>query len=321
VTGVGSVSFIFYQLGKNLFNLFLRSEQAVSVQPIVPLPGLFVSLETFPYLVLALSVVVATHELSHGIASVVDNIPLKSTGAFFGHILMGGFVEPDEKELNEAKNASKLRVFAAGSFTNIVLGVICVFLLFNFAATIAPFYNIIPSGLEIGSVPEDLPASSSGLQPGDVVTSINGTAITGIADLRQYMAKVVPGERIVIGTLRGSFTVITGADPGNSTRAVIGIGGLVDRIVYEPKSSFLSRDLPQILLRAEFWLSIVLISVALINMLPMYPFDGDKFFETALNIFGIKRTKVIRAVANTAAYSILLLNVSLSLLRFGFQRF
>lgn len=69
VTAVGLMVYIFYLLTKNLLNLSFRTEQAVSVQPIVPLPGLFVSFETFPYLVLALSVVVVSHELSHGIAS------------------------------------------------------------------------------------------------------------------------------------------------------------------------------------------------------------------------------------------------------------
>jgi membrane-associated protease RseP (regulator of RpoE activity) len=321
VTGIGAMAFIFYQLANNLLNLLLRTGQAVSIQPIVPIPGVFVTFETFPYLVLALSVVVATHELSHGIASLADHVPLKSTGAFFAHILMGGFVEPDEEKLNQAKTATKLRVFAAGSFTNAVLGVLCIFLLFNFSATIAPFYNVVSSGVTIGSVPENLPAHSSGLQAGDIVTSINGTKISAITDLRQYMSAVIPGQEIAVRTQRGTFLVRTGADQSNSSHALIGIGGLTDNIAYNPKFSVLSSEFPSILLHAEFWLSIVLISVALINMLPMYPFDGDKFLDTALNVFGFRRTKEIRTVANVAAYSILALNIGFSLLRFGFLRY
>jgi membrane-associated protease RseP (regulator of RpoE activity) len=321
VTALGMMAFIFYQLAKNLTYLFLRSEQAVSVQPIVPLPGLFVSFETFPYLILALSVVVATHELSHGIASLVDHVPLKSTGLFFAHIVMGGFVEPDEEKLNQARSVSKLRVFAAGSFTNVVLGIVCIFLLANFPATIAPFYNVSTTGVTIGSVPDNLPAHLSGLQAGDIVTSINGTKISNIADLRQFMSSVQPEQEVVIGTERGSFPVRTGVDQNNSTHAIIGIGGLVDNIVYNPKMPFLSSDFPTILLHAEFWLSVVLTSVALINMLPMYPFDGDRFLDTVLSALGIKRTKQIRMGANAAAYALLLLNVGLSLLRFGFLRY
>lgn len=321
VTVIGAMVFIFYTLATNLVNLFFRTQQAVSIQPIIPLPGLGVSFETFPYIVLALSVVVVTHELSHGIASLADHIPLKSTGAFFGHVLMGGFVEPDEEKLMQAKNTSKLRVFAAGSFTNAVLGVICIFLLFNFAATIAPFYTVTTTGVAIGSVPANLPAHSSGLQAGDIVTSINGTSITGINDLRQYMVRVIPGEQITVGTPRGTFTVKTGMDQSNASHAIIGIGGLTDNIIYSPKVPGLPSEFPLILLHAEFWLSVVLISVALINMLPMYPFDGDKFLETALSVLGVKETKSIRTAANVAAYTILFLNVGLSLLRFGFLRY
>jgi membrane-associated protease RseP (regulator of RpoE activity) len=115
--------------------------------------------------------------------------------------------------------------------------------------------------------------------------------------------------------------VRTGQDPENSTHSIIGIGGLTDSITYQPKFSFMSSNLPGILLHAEFWLSVVLVSVALFNMLPMYPCDGDKILETALNMIGLRRTREIRTVANLAAYSLLLLNIGLSLYRFGFMRY
>jgi membrane-associated protease RseP (regulator of RpoE activity) len=321
VIGAGSMVFIFYELGTNLLNLIFRSEQAASIQPIVPLPGLFVSFETFPYLVLALSIVVASHELSHGIASLGDRVPLKSAGLFFAHLLMGGFVEPDEEKLNQAKNVTKLRIFAAGSSTNVLLGICFIVLLSNFPATIAPFYNVTSSGVQVGSVPDNLPAYSSGLKAGDVVTSINGSSVSGIADLRAIMSKVSPGQVITLGTHTGSYTVKTGVDQNNASHAVIGIGELTDLITYDPKLPFLSSNFPDILLHSEYWLSVVLVSVALINMLPMYPFDGDKFVETALNILGIRRTKIVRSALNVAAYALLFLNIGLSLFRFGFLRY
>ena len=135
------------------------------------------------------------------------------------------------------------------------------------------------------------------------------------------MNNVTPGQVVVIGTQRGNFPVKTIADPNNATHAVIGISGLTDNIVYGPKFPFLSSDLPNILLHSEFWLSVVLTSVAMINMLPMYPFDGDKFLDTALNVLGIKQTKGIRSTANAAGYLLLLLNIGLSLIRFGFMRY
>jgi len=314
------MSYITYQLSKNLLNLFVKSPQAASIQPIIPLPGIGVSFETFPYLVLALSVVVITHELSHGIASLVDHVPLKSTGAFYGHILMGGFVEPNEEELAKSQNITKLRVFAAGSYTNVILGILFTLLLVNFSATITPFYNVVQSGVSIGSIAPKLPANSTGLAAGDIVTSINGTNISSVDDLRTYMNRVKPGQVVVLETSNGVFSVRTAPDSANATHALIGIGGLTDNIIYQPKFALLPSELPPVLFHAEFWLSIVLVSVAMINMLPIYPFDGDKFLETALNAVGIKKTREIRTVANGLAWTLLLMNIVLSLLRFGFMR-
>jgi membrane-associated protease RseP (regulator of RpoE activity) len=73
-------------------------------------------------------------------------------------------------------------------------------------------------------------------------------------------------------------------------------------------------------LRAENWAYIVLISVGLINMLPADPLDGGKFLDTALAALGIGAAKQIRMVAFGAAWGILLANIGLSLLRFGFVR-
>jgi membrane-associated protease RseP (regulator of RpoE activity) len=185
----------------------------------------------------------------------------------------------------------------------------------------APFYTVSSTGVSVGSVPTNLPAYSSGIQAGDVVTAINGTKISAITDIMQFMSSVKPGQEVLLGTQRGTFPVKTAVDPTNSSHALIGIGGLTDLIVYNPKFPFLSPDFPNVLLHAEYWSSIVLTSVALVNMLPMAPFDGDKFLASALTLLGIKRTKEIRTIANAAGYGILLLNFGLSLLRFGFVRF
>jgi len=319
VMGVGSMVFIFYKLATNLLYLFVGSKQAAPAQIIVPVPGIFVTFQTFPFLALALSICLVSHELSHGIASLAERVPLKSTGAFFVHVFMGAFVEPDEEKLNQARAATKLRVFAAGSFTNLILGLLCIILLANFTATITPFYNIVPSGVSVVSIAANLPARASGLQAGDTLTSINGTKISDVSDLRQFMASVTPGQVVDLQTQRGTFAVRTVADPSNSSHALMGIS-LDDYVKYVPKLPFLSSNAPSDLFRTENWAYIVLISVGLINMLPADPLDGGKFLDTALTMLGIGGAKRVRVIANGAAWAILLANVGLSLLRFGFVR-
>ena len=319
VMGVGSMIFIFYKLGTNLLYLFVGSQQAAPAQIIVPVPGIFVTFQTFPFLALALSICLVSHELSHGIASLAERIPLKSTGVFFVHIFMGAFVEPEEEKLSQARSPTKLRVFAAGSFMNLLLGFICIILLANFAATIAPFYNVVPSGVSVVALSPNLPAQASGLQVGDTVTSINGTKLYNTASLRTYMASVSPGEVVDLQTQHGVIPVKTAADPSNSSHALIGIS-LQDYIMYVPKLPFLSSNIPPDLLHAENWAYIVLISVGLINMLPADPLDGGKFLDTALNALGVKGAKQVRLVATGAAWGVLLANIGLSLLRFGLVR-
>jgi len=319
VTGVGSMAFIFYKLALNLLNLFTGSPQAVSVEPIIPVPGVGVTFETFPYLVVALVICIVSHEASHGIASLGERMPLKSAGAIILPAPLAAFVELDDEKLNQARQSTKLRVFAAGSYTNLVLGIFFALLLVNFAATITPFYNIVPSGVSVTGISPTFPVHASGLQAGDTLTAINGTRITNSSDLRRFMSGVVPGQVVTLQTPRGVFAVRTVADQSNSTHALIGIN-LEDSIDFIPKLSFLSSDFPLSLFRVEYWCNIVLTSVALINMLPVLPFDGDKFLEAALSLLGVKGSREIRMIASRAAIVILALNVALSLYRYGFQR-
>jgi membrane-associated protease RseP (regulator of RpoE activity) len=287
---------------------------------VIPLPGLTISWESFPYLVLAISLVLATHELAHGIATRVDNVPLKSAGVFVAVVLFGGFVEPDEEGLEKASNQTKLRVYAAGSFTNAAIGLVVLLLFANFAATIAPFYTTDYAGVQVSGLIPGYPAEVAGIRSGDVIVGVNGVPVRTVVDLQSAMSSISPGTQVTILTLRGSFQIVTKADPKNSSRGIMGVSPIRDLITYSGRYSFLPDDLPYHLLRAEFWTSIVFISVAVINMMPLYMFDGDRFLETILKALGIPRTKEIRMFASSASLAILGLNFALSMLRFGFVK-
>lgn len=321
LVGIGLMVYIIYQLIVNSFNFLYQTEKAASIQPILPLPGVTITWETFPYLILAISIVLLTHEAAHGIASLIDGVPLKSTGAFFALIVFGGFVEPDEDKLNGSPSSTKLRVFAAGSFVNLVLGLFFLFLLANFTTTITPFYSTVTSGVAIGGLIDGSPAQEAGITPGDVLKVINGTHITSVSNLRGYMSAVGPGKVLRISTQRGEFVLTTKRSMENASQGLIGISGLSDKIAYVPKFPILPSTLPLHVLKSEFWLAIVLLSVALINMLPLYPFDGDKYLDTLLNHFGVKKSKAIRTVASTFCLGLLGLNFALSFITFGFVRF
>jgi membrane-associated protease RseP (regulator of RpoE activity) len=322
VVGVGGMIFIIYQLIGNLYNLVNRPQQAYSIQPIIPVPGLGVSWETFPYIVIALSVVLATHELAHAVASVAEGVRLKSTGVLVVIIgLFGGFAEPDENELEKSSVATQLRVYAAGASSNVILGVFVVLLLGNFSATISPGYDTVNSGVLVGSLIPDYPAQAAGIIPGDVVVSINGTAITKIDDLQNFMRQIQPGGVVEVETTRASFLIKTKPDSEDPNRALLGIGGLSDYITYPPRFAYLDPMIPIYLQRLEFWLTIILISVGLINMLPIYPLDGGRFLETLLKAVGVGHLKEVRYAFSSVFALILISNMVISGALFGFRLF
>ncbi len=59
-----------------------------------------------------------------------------------------------------------------------------------------------PMGVIVATMAADGPAAKSGLQVGDVITSLNGHAILNMRGLRRYMAEALPGEAVKLDILR-----------------------------------------------------------------------------------------------------------------------
>src|SRR5207247_11213033 len=118
----------------------------------IPLPGITISWEIFPYILISIAALLIPHEVDHGVASVLDKVPIKSSGVFLAVILPGGFVEIDEEDLSKRRARTKLRVFAAGSFTNVVGWLLVALLITNFTLAISPLYEPNSSGVVISQI-------------------------------------------------------------------------------------------------------------------------------------------------------------------------
>ncbi len=105
VMGLGLLAFIIFSLVLNALNLFNRSSQAGPALLIIPVPGVTISWEIFPYILISIAVLLIPHEAAHGIASVLDKVPIKSSGVFLAIFLPGGFVEIDEEDLSKRKGS------------------------------------------------------------------------------------------------------------------------------------------------------------------------------------------------------------------------
>ena len=305
--GIGLSALALYAFIRGLIALFIRSPHATPTALIIPLPGLTISWEIFPYIILAIAVLLIPHEVAHGIASVLDRVPIKSSGVFVAVFLPGGFVEIDEEDLAKKPNRTKLRVFAAGSFTNVVSW----FLVFLIASSI---FLPSPSGVLVTSLVDGGGAQQAGVPQWSVITAVNGNPVSSVTDLSGIMSRVSPGQTVDVRLSNGlDRVVVTKMDTLNQSRAILGIitaNYFASRLPVSPITGFQ-------MFSAFNWMILILFNVAIVNMLPLFPFDGDRYFTTILNMLGVKNTKWPRIIASVISLGLLLMSLVLSFLLFG----
>jgi membrane-associated protease RseP (regulator of RpoE activity) len=318
--GLGLLVFVIYSFILNLLNLAHHASQAGPTLLIIPLPGLTIGWDIFPYILISIAVLLIPHEVGHGIASVLDKVPLKSSGVFLAIFLPGGFVEIDEENLKTRRARTKLRVFAAGSYTNVVTWFIVFLLITNFATSISPFYSSNSNGVLITGLVNGGAAQTNNIPSGSVITRINTTYVSSVGDLRNVLSPLSPGHHLILTMINSqTYNIVTQPASDNASRATIGIFTFN---YYAPRASFLPVAGPFYYYNTLSWMSLILLGVALVNMLPMVPFDGDRYFDTILTRVGLKPRGLIsvrtaRIVASLVSLSLLLGNLVLSYIQFG----
>ena len=241
----------------------------------------------FWYWIISVAILIFFHEGMHGILARAEKIRIKTLGLILLAVIPGAFVEPDEKQLKKANWKAKLRIYSAGSFINILIGII--FMIFLLYSYLPNFYedSLGFSYYTVGENHTKLPAQLNNLT--GALYSINGVRIRSVHDLAVFMNSTKPGDTLKIETVQGdlvapfmSSVVIKNPDfkeyeiktveVGN--RSVIGVTGFIDVKVskYPGFINFLTGLL--------IWISILNIGVGIVNMLPMKPLDGGLVVET-----------------------------------------
>jgi len=155
------------------------------INPIIPIG----------YGMVALVVGVVLHELAHGVVARSQGIGVKSLGILWCVVPIGAFVEQDDAEMQAASRRRRDRVAAAGVLANFALTVIFfVALSLVVAAGVQPNAN----GVGIEYVEPGTPAANATLAPGDIITSINGTATTNNTLFESSLADTHPGEVVTV---------------------------------------------------------------------------------------------------------------------------
>lgn len=143
----------------------------------------------------------------------------------------------------------------------------------------------------------DAPAINAGISPGEAITEINDVKVHNKDELARELLRYKPGTEVNIKTKKDkellNYKVTLGEHPEKKAVSFLGVGfsrdertGIIGK-TYVVLSSFKDPNVYYESIMGEFgdfvyyllwWLILISISIALINMLPVGIFDGGRFF-------------------------------------------
>ncbi len=121
-----------------------------------------------------------------------------------------GFAIP----MNHVKNIVK-SIIETGSITKPYIGVTV-----TAVSSEAQAYGL-PTGAAVRSVEEDSPAAKGGLEANDIITEVNGTAITSNSDLVSYVGEQAPGDELKLKVYRQGKTLDITVTIGEKTQSAM----------------------------------------------------------------------------------------------------
>ena len=322
VAGFLMMGFAFWFLLSNISNFFVEPTEFAELTILIPGVTL-TSASAILYFLLSIPIVLVIHEGAHGIVATLEKIKIKTGGFAIFIALFAGFVEPDEKEFDDARKISKLRVIGAGATSNVIfafaLGAI---LLTNpLFALILPepflewFYDA-PDGVGIISIIEGSGAEKAGLQKNDVITGIDDIAIITPVDFQK--ADLKPGDIVTVTVQRDGqllqLPVEIMPSPDDPDKGLVGI--MRDSAFYKPVYNFIEWD-PQVSMFL-LWLWMISFFIGIINMLPLPILDGGKFIYTIIEKKASERkVNAIMFSIYGITFVIFGLNIALSYMKSG----
>jgi membrane-associated protease RseP (regulator of RpoE activity) len=303
--GLGLLIYVTFFLTSNLFKFFYAKVQSVPIIPIIP--AITIRLDSLPYFFVAVAIVVVFHELAHGVNAVTEKVPAKSAGLALVLVFFGGFVEPEEQRFERASKTSKLRIVSAGSAINLVTGLLVLVLLFGL---FAPSAGVLVDGTVASG-----PLANAGVNRFDVITAVNDTGISSLQDLADYLNNTMPGAVLIFRVNDKNVSVATENLNG---RAVIGLSYGLD---YHPSRLGFDRVVSANVYLMFYWTFVAAFSVAVFNMLPAFPFDGEKFLFYLLEDRVEKSRRFsLRVLISVVFLGLLFANMVLSFVFFGLPR-
>ncbi len=317
----------------------LTNPQLAIILPGVDIPGSPI-LIPLGYGIIALISVLVVHEFGHGIISRVEGVKIDSIGVLLLAVLPGAFVEPNKEDIQKSEKIQKLRIYAAGSIFNLILGAISLLIVMFIGLLIISSLTIgIPgisvpgtdiktqpvgftingpifstfhnNGVEISSVVPNSPADGI-LPQGTIVQSINGVDVSNFNNYVTVLNLTKIGENVSFQTTTGNYTVKAGTNPNNSSKGYIGIRSQEHIIVNSNVAKTVGTQIPWFIYSIQqlfVWMFLLNFSVGIFNLLPMKPLDGGLLLEELLG-YKLSESKV-RKIMTPVSYILIVLIVVL----------
>ncbi len=222
------------------------------------------------------------HELSHGIMLRVAKVKLKSMGVMLlGVLPLGAFVEPDEKKFKKIENKKKLKMYAAGPASNLIIAIIFFIVYLLIAAPISNYTTSIDNsrelGLVVGNVIEQVEICGSSfenpafgkLEKNDLILFVNGRNISTRTDLKRAIKNDYDNE-FVVKNLDTNITRTEYIRTNELGNIRITADVQIDKNIPLPKNYTVYKLIYQII----FWIILLNFILATTNFLPTVPFDG-----------------------------------------------
>ena len=176
---------------------------------------------------IGLAVTLIVHELSHAVLCRVEGVKVKSLGILLALVPIGGFAEPDERELmdeSRLRRIQRIRIFSAGVISNFIVASISFVIFFYLMGFLQPHVIVVLSNVK-------------GIENGSIITKINGISVYTERDVEKALkgsyvtievnGKVVKLKEIagvyVIGVLKGYPAEKAGIKKGDVIVSVNGI--------------------------------------------------------------------------------------------------
>jgi len=304
--GFGMMAFAIYVLGRNLGTYLFAPAQVGPQNIVIPLViGVTIRLEHLPYMLIALGIVLLTHEGMHGVIARLEGIKLRSTGLFLFYLFPGGFVEPDEKQFKKAPSRTRARIAAGGSLANLAVGVLVILLM------MAAF-----SPVEAGVVVLETENHAAEIHVNDVIYSVNDVPINR-ATLYQNISA---SGNLTIKTNRGVITYSLEKPINMPIAWILWELGVRRLDYYFPmRVPLWSPQAEYSLYRIFWWTQLIAINVAIFNMMPIYLLDGSLLVNSLLEP-RLRNEKALNYALTGFCIALIALNMAFTFKTFGFLR-